>query len=260
MLPDVGISVLDTSQLANYDSAPASELTNAIIPRHLVLGERPQKLPSCARRFLYGETEYTNVADLKSTIESILNPQGRRPRTVIVVAHNLYADVLALRSLIDFDLLNHPSVDLLLDTWDLARYLFSFRNPALRDVLDVFDIDRPGLHDSGNDALYTLKALLLLFRIYKSNKMTCMSRELTTHVPSPTKTTKEVQQEMLWQCQLELLSRIATTPTSQAVADSIREVAIVAHKRAKARKRPRIEQIDVLSSGSSKDNVISLLG
>jgi DNA polymerase III alpha subunit (gram-positive type) len=81
-----------------------------------------------------------------------------RYRPVIVIGHALHEDIAVLEQA---GFMFNPNIVLhYLDTQEIARYIFQCHNLRLRDLCDILDIERTGLHISGNDATYTLVALL----------------------------------------------------------------------------------------------------
>lgn len=82
------------------------------------------------------------------------------PRKIVVVGHDINQDINYLK-LINFDLLAAPNVLEILDTSELYRTMKHEDNPpSVSTMLYNFGISGWNLHNAGNDAAYTLQALV----------------------------------------------------------------------------------------------------
>lgn len=81
-------------------------------------------------------------------------------RNLILVGHDVGTDVNYLRK-VGFDPLSLPNLREVVDTASMYRALTRETNPRkLGSVLETFDIPGWFLHNAGNDAVYTLQAML----------------------------------------------------------------------------------------------------
>ncbi len=102
------------------------------------------------KRFLFGESVATTQNDILRSIESLVPPD----RQVVFVSHDIRHNLRAL-DLLDFDFSKFNITTL--DTQAIAH-----GSPTLRRLLLTLGCHFTKLHCGGNDANFTLKALLLL--------------------------------------------------------------------------------------------------
>lgn len=83
-------------------------------------------------------------------------------RTIILVGHDLDADINFLQT-IGYNLHNLSTLTEAVDTSSMWRYLKQEANPRnLASILAELDIVAWNLHNAGNDAAYTLQAMLAI--------------------------------------------------------------------------------------------------
>ena len=253
---DVGIAVLDTYQLSLKDHMSEPELSDLITCQYFVLDHRPVPNSKHITQYLFGKAEHVTHMNLRNVTSAILNPilPCVRRLNVFIVGHNIYADARTIRDLLGLDITNQPSVLLIIDTYDLARDICGFDRPCLGSVLRAFALESFSKHNSGNDALYTLQSLLLLFRFYKEQAMTQASFERLSEVVIPDGI--ESERDLLWECRLDLLTRLARSSKKRRFPRFERNA-----KRAFTRRGPKVlvEEPDFLNAHSSDDSVMSLL-
>ncbi|CAD6569968.1 MAG: hypothetical protein ASARMPRED_003339 [Alectoria sarmentosa] len=174
----IGIAVLDSRILIS------SPPRRAISTCNFVTGS-----PYCAatiRKFLFGETSTIYQRDILSTLESLIP----RRRNIVLVGHGFWHDLRILRPL-NFDL--HISIVGILDTGKMASKMFPNVSITLGSILSELQCPFQNLHTAGNDAYYTLRALLLLAtRSYRGEIVNDLKRQDTltaleaiTEVPVP---------------------------------------------------------------------------
>lgn len=162
----VGVAVLDARQLEKRHLAAASscldeeqndnhqeEAEELITTYNFAAG--PVKY--CERdkvknSFLFGKTIFIDSSDMLEKIESCI-PQNRR---IILVSHGLDNDLRALETL-------KFKFRVSIDTFIIARQMFPPNSDKkLRGILQRLKCPYVGLHCAGNDANFTLRAMLLL--------------------------------------------------------------------------------------------------
>lgn len=84
-------------------------------------------------------------------------PLGRK---VLLVGHDIRHEIRILRQL-KFDFSNFDITGSL-DTFRIAQQVLPYFSPSLGELLTELQCPRNWLHNGGNDAHYTLRALLLL--------------------------------------------------------------------------------------------------
>lgn len=157
-----GVSIFDTRTLMNSPlPSPSQEtpLPVGLQTYNISLGGSPSTKKLVDRRFLFGETKWIQLADLSASIEKLVD----RTRNIVLVGHGFAADLHVLKAL-GFDL--ETSIAGFLDTEAEARAIFGPPDARgglrLGRVLARLKCAVGGCHVAGNDANFTLQALLLL--------------------------------------------------------------------------------------------------
>ncbi|PMD21492.1 hypothetical protein NA56DRAFT_127805 [Hyaloscypha hepaticicola] len=146
----VGVSILDTKSLSA--SIPPQEAINSF---NFVIGRSSSTHRRVEKKFLFGETQRIRLPGIVSSLEQLLD----RDRNLVLVGHRIARDHTLLKVL-GFDL--ETSVFGVLDTGDLAQYIFGGPKLRLRSLLTELKCPFDNLHCAGNDAHFALRALLLL--------------------------------------------------------------------------------------------------
>jgi hypothetical protein len=110
-------------------------------------------LPKAERRFLFGQSVTVDPDQIKGKIESLVFA-----RDVVLVVHDGHHDIWLLKQLN----INLQPVAIL-DTQKAAYKIPQLHHPcSLKDLLIALDCPFNFLHIAGNDANFTLRALLML--------------------------------------------------------------------------------------------------
>jgi hypothetical protein len=165
--PDIsqmGISILDTRCL----SLDISKSTGSLLTRHFVIGGQKRGGQKGFRRqgmkFYFGTSEYladdkVNEVILKQLyIRDKIESQGYR--NIILVGHGLRSDLAVLRKRGIF-IEEIPTIIAKFDTTYLAIEVLGIKS-SLDHLLKILDCPHENMHIAGNEANYTLRALLLL--------------------------------------------------------------------------------------------------
>ncbi|KAI5370730.1 Putative ribonuclease H-like superfamily [Septoria linicola] len=115
--------------------------------------------------FAFGESAGLTLADANAVLATVIENGGlavkpAEPRNVIIVGHSLKNDLAYLRLLGGLEVLQLPNVVLRFDTQLIATP--KKQKPGLAKLLVALEIDAKHLHNAGNDAYYTLYALLCM--------------------------------------------------------------------------------------------------
>lgn len=146
----VGISILDTRDLNLLPRDKLFKLTTY----NLVTGSESYYAAS-ASNYLWGTSEKILPCHMLTAIEKHVD---RRDRNIILVGHGFSSDLAALRALgFNFE----ASVIGILDTSNIANEL-QMQNFSLVRLLDKLKCPHARLYNAGNDAHFTLRALILL--------------------------------------------------------------------------------------------------
>jgi hypothetical protein len=160
ILAQAGISIFDPRKL------PSTSSKEALTTYNFGLGGSPSHRRNVDRKFFFGETIWlSQLSNPLTSMEKLLD----RSRNIVLVGHGLNGDCQVLQSLgFYFD----SSIVGYIDTADAARAIFgplSGQDEAptvttfrLKDLLAKLGLVVEGCHVAGNDANFTLRALLLL--------------------------------------------------------------------------------------------------
>jgi hypothetical protein len=117
--------------------------------------------------FRFGTSEKHPSTMLTTLLSEVFSPKDERGnlRSIVLVGHDIGADIKYLEY-IDFDPYCNGNV---IDTIDTQRMYHSTlggavnsRNAGLSKVLNRMEIMGPSLHNAGNDATYTLQAMIAM--------------------------------------------------------------------------------------------------
>jgi DNA polymerase III alpha subunit (gram-positive type) len=144
-----GLAILDTKEIG---SVPLDKLVKTY---NFAKGMR-WYVEKARTEFTFGDsTTAVTVSELSSSIQALIPPF----RNVIFVGHGMFNDLQALHRLgIRFPI--HLSA--ILDTLHIAREVLGYCVGSLGKLLNKVGCPHQGLHCAGNDAHFTLEALLLL--------------------------------------------------------------------------------------------------
>jgi hypothetical protein len=184
---EVGISTLDTVHLAGIPPGENAEnWTSRICSHHLRVREyghivNRQYVTGCPGSFEFGESEWVSKRNLADVVQACFQPPytfgmedtdgvrlGSGPvykhekRNLILVGHNTSMDVKYLATL-GIPVFEDTRSSFLerIDTAELYRIIRSETNQrSLAGILGELGIIGWNLHNAGNDARYTLEALV----------------------------------------------------------------------------------------------------
>jgi hypothetical protein len=131
------------------------ELTSFSESEWISIKNAPQEVSKCFN------PPYSRVVD--AIIEQIESPGNRAldtKRNIILVGHDVLTDVNYLKK-IGYNIYNLSSLQELIDTSSMYRAFKREQHPRnLGSVLANLDISGWYLHNAGNDAVYTLQAMI----------------------------------------------------------------------------------------------------
>lgn len=181
---EVGLSILDTRELINVKPGRLAELWKEKIRHHhfLVGRTEPRDRPVKSRKqFFFGSSTSMSAAALRRTIIRTIasavrrhtgKPRSKEPLSVILVGHGIESDVRSLHLCpkLRLDVLEPKTMGITFDDV-FDTYHFSFlaeRRGAVVPHRKLGQLvqwlgqrDVKGLHNAGNDAAYTMIAVLL---------------------------------------------------------------------------------------------------
>ncbi|CAF9924172.1 hypothetical protein IMSHALPRED_006133 [Imshaugia aleurites] len=174
-ITEIGISTLDTADLRS--TLPGSNGNNwaaKIQSSHLRIREHGKRINrvwvlGCPDNFNFGQSEWIYEREIVPELESLFLHLYSN-RRVVLVGHDISGDIKYLKGL-GFDVLSMV-VDCI-DTSDLWKAAHrDARQSALSKVLLQQGISAKYLHNAGNDAYYTLHAMIAIAVVSSLNKKT----------------------------------------------------------------------------------------
>ncbi|KAI9640344.1 hypothetical protein NHQ30_011088 [Ciborinia camelliae] len=165
-IKEVGICTLDTRDIKISKHQPTIDVNKVLSSYSFSL----HRHKGASTRFRYGETKRMARHNVKSMIERIFRTgspldQSIEARQVILIANGISSDLTNLRKFgLMPDLRKFPDI-ILIDTAEVGRRLIKEKiRMWLWSILEFFQIpfSHNSLHQGGNDANLTLKALIML--------------------------------------------------------------------------------------------------
>lgn len=171
---EIGISVLDTRDINGPPGQNASTWTSAIRSRHLRVREYAHVVnhdfvAGCPDRFEFGASEWVAREEAPMVVQEYImrlvsGEEEDQKRNVILVGHSPSADIKYLQDMKVpvFKEAKTVFVDIV-DTAEIYRMARQESNPrSLAGVLGELGVTAWNLHNAGNDARYTLQAMIML--------------------------------------------------------------------------------------------------
>ncbi|KAK5110068.1 hypothetical protein LTR62_006313 [Meristemomyces frigidus] len=184
IITEVGVATLDTRDLRDIPPGTFGDDCSwfkYIRGRHFRIAEHKhlrnhEFLQGCPDAFEFGKSEFVAETDMPSTLNSCFHEPFSKPdcttsaqstgtqetRNLILLGHDLLQDIQYLRQL-GFNVLSRRNVIDTMDTVIMFKHYMHDVNPtSLGRVLGHFDIVGWNLHNGGNDAVYTMQAMLAI--------------------------------------------------------------------------------------------------
>ncbi|KAL2271738.1 hypothetical protein VTJ83DRAFT_1109 [Remersonia thermophila] len=175
MITEIGVAVLDTWKVRGIPPGEGGEAWfGHIQPYHLRVKEylwvkNKRFVRGCPENFLFGTSEIVKLGAVIRRLRSILNsatywdPRTRalKPRPLVLVFHGPSGDINFLKKL-SYDVIGeNPHLLEIVDTRELHQYLVRGANAtSLGNILNHLGIAHSYLHNAGNDAVFTLQAMI----------------------------------------------------------------------------------------------------
>ncbi|KAI4743498.1 hypothetical protein E4T50_06097 [Aureobasidium sp. EXF-12298] len=172
-ITEVGVSVLDSRHVVGIDPGPdGSKWLSKITTRHLITREykhlvNKRFVHGCPDKFNFGKSEIVFLNRIHTTLTQLFaNPSpgsvlatDKGPRKLILVGHGLSNDTAYLSKL-KFD--PHAKGNIIQDV-DTQRFVGTKKQTVgLSRLMTGLGVSPENLHNAGNDAAYTLQALVLM--------------------------------------------------------------------------------------------------
>lgn len=144
----IGLAILDTKEI---NRMPPDELISTL---NFATGS-PSYQSRASRKFMFGETITISPPNIVSHIKSSILPA----RNVVFVGHAIHNDLHALKA---FHFEYPVLLSSVLDPFKISNEVFQYWCRPLGDLLLRLGCSFSRLHSAGNNANFTLRALLLL--------------------------------------------------------------------------------------------------
>lgn len=149
-LREVGISTLDTRAIRYKE------------PEKIISSQHYRTVTD-TKEFLFGTSIDITQDELVSLLKHLLIPEdnsGKQPRQLILVGHGFSFEIQVLRGL-GINLALAPVVENILDTHYLGIEVFG-QDFSLSSLTRQLGLEGSHFHNAGNDANFSLRAMLLL--------------------------------------------------------------------------------------------------
>ncbi|KAK4580105.1 hypothetical protein LTR86_000308 [Recurvomyces mirabilis] len=176
-ITEIGVAVLDTREL-DQRTAEAELWIEKIKYAHFKpieygLLKNKNFVKGCPEAFNFGTSTWIKLADARRVLQNIFDdptrlleaadfdkPFSKTGRDVIFLGHNASSDTSFLKQ-VGFNVAVDGGIKATMDTQKLAGGTKK-KSIALQRLLSSLDVDAYNLHNAGNDAAYTLQAMLLM--------------------------------------------------------------------------------------------------
>lgn len=180
-ITEIGIATLDTRNLEMVAPGRYAENWRSLIKaRHFRIHEyshlvNSEYVSGCPGSFFFGKSETVSLKDATALVASCFQPpfcsqpgpsldvgetESMEKRNLILLGHDTVMDIKYLQNL-GFDPLLVPNLLEAQDSATLYRvWTREEQITKLSRILQRFDIDAFGLHNAGNDAVYTVQSFL----------------------------------------------------------------------------------------------------
>ncbi|KAE8451292.1 hypothetical protein EG329_004457 [Mollisiaceae sp. DMI_Dod_QoI] len=176
-ITEIGVATLDTLDITKLAPGQGGEnWMQKIRARHFRIIEHRHLInklfvTGCPDNFEFGESEFISIRDAPSVIASCFkhpfsdkgntSAENIQPkRNIVLVGHNISADITFLKD-IGYDVTNLSNLWDTVDTADMWKYLkHETDSTKLAAILHDLNLDGWNLHNAGNDAVYTLQAMI----------------------------------------------------------------------------------------------------
>ncbi|KAI6359884.1 hypothetical protein MCOR25_006927 [Pyricularia grisea] len=178
IVTEIGIAEIDTSSLRGIPAGDKSQSWfNLIQSYHYVIKENSwatngQHVANNQQNFNFGQSQLVPKAKIAQQVASHLGMPssswpGHRDACTVLVGHDIMADVEHLEK-INYDARKVPDIFDVIDTAHMFQHWRREPNATrLSRVLESLEIRHRYLHNAGNDATYTLQAMLAMAQVIR---------------------------------------------------------------------------------------------
>ncbi|KAI5253058.1 hypothetical protein E4T42_03050 [Aureobasidium subglaciale] len=172
-ITEVGVSILDSRDIVGTDAGTdGTAWLSKIKTRHMIIKEykhlvNKRFVHGCPDKFNFGKSETVSLRNIHQTLTQLFDdpsPRSSRPsdsgsRRLILVGHGLSNDTAYLNKL---KFAPHARGNIIQDV-DTQKFVGSKKQTVgLNKLMLGLGVEAENLHNAGNDAAYTLQALVLM--------------------------------------------------------------------------------------------------
>ncbi|KAI1822320.1 hypothetical protein F4861DRAFT_541096 [Xylaria intraflava] len=168
LVTEIGLSVLDTEDLIGVPPGEKGEnWLSHVRVHHLRIRERSHLVNSkyiqgCPEAFNFGESQMVFLEDIYTAVCGIIDGETEHQIPVVMVGHDLKHDLDYLVK-IGYDAWSSPHIIDDIDTKAMFQRIEQAPNGrGLSTVCAELDIHGRNYHNAGNDAFYTLQAMITM--------------------------------------------------------------------------------------------------
>jgi len=162
LISELGFAALDTAALGQSPAGWRAEKWFSLIQTSRFVLKDAHHSKNVQRHCRFGRTQIVNMANLKRHIEVLFERWHKADRDIVLVGHALPGDLANIRFTLGHSMTSFPGVVATLDTFDIVRKAKGTSND-LKSVYERLSRETAwGYHNAGNDAVYTLRTLLML--------------------------------------------------------------------------------------------------
>ncbi|KAL7785521.1 hypothetical protein V8C37DRAFT_412904 [Trichoderma ceciliae] len=165
-ISEIGIAILDVKDLHGVQPGPGGQNWWQFVKAHHLRTKEYSGLVNhryvhgCPSYFDFGISTFPEEFELPEAIEAILAPYKDKKRQLVFVGHDGRQDIKYLSS-VGFEVLAMRGLVEQLDTKEIHQaWKDSEQGKSLLHVLNDLFIHSKHLHNAGNDAVFTLRALI----------------------------------------------------------------------------------------------------
>ncbi|KAI1772359.1 hypothetical protein F4818DRAFT_444189 [Hypoxylon cercidicola] len=171
IVTEVGLAILDTRDIKGVPPGEAGDGYNwfpLVKSYHFIIREHIDKVnhrfvAGCPESFEFGQSDVVSSRDIGGILSKIIeDKESEEKRPIVMVGHDMAQDLKYLKS-VGFNIWRVPHFSDEVDTKSMSqRYLKSLNGRGLRALCEDLGIPGHHFHNAGNDATYTLHAMIAM--------------------------------------------------------------------------------------------------
>ncbi|KAK1826246.1 hypothetical protein QBC39DRAFT_27157 [Podospora conica] len=199
IITEIGLAILDANKLVGVAPGPMGKNWFPLIEaRHIRVRENAwavnkTHIRGCPEDFEFGQSEFVPYKEVPRLLKSIIDEATvtgadgvKRAQEVVLVFHESPSDIKYLET-VGYDVYKNPNLLEIVDTKHMKQSaLRSDQATKLEYILSQLGLPYGNLHNAGNDAVFTLRAMVGLAverRLQGLENLKSKKEEEQSHVP-----------------------------------------------------------------------------